>query len=103
MRIRQRLDHPSVDVAEDRSVCADSQSQREDNRERKARTSPQLPRSVANVLSNLLQPGPAPGIAGFFLEECRVAEGAHGGVAGFFAAHAASDVLGDLLVKMKLN
>jgi len=58
---------------------------------------------VANVLSNLLEPGPAPGVAGFFLEECRVAEGAHGGVAGFFAAHAASDVLGDLLVEVELD
>lgn len=58
---------------------------------------------MANVLARLFEPQPAPGVAGFFLEQGTVAEGSHGGVAGLLRAHAGSEVLGDLLIEMELN
>ena len=52
---------------------------------------------------DLFQADPAPGVAGFFFEVCRIAEGAHGGVAGFLAAHAGGDVFSDLMVEVELD
>jgi len=60
-------------------------------------------RGVAEVTGDLFEPGPAPGVASFFFEGCRVAEGAHGGIAGVFGAHARGEVFGDLLVEMELD
>ena len=55
------------------------------------------------ILSELFQPEPAPGVAGLFLEGGGVAESSHRGVARFFRAHACPEILGDLLVKMELD
>src|SRR5579862_9304254 len=57
----------------------------------------------ASVLDKLLEPGPAPGFAGFFPDRSGIAESAHGGGASFGRAHAAGDVFGDLLVEVELN
>jgi hypothetical protein len=37
------------------------------------------------------------------VDEGDVAEGSHGGVAGFLGAHASCDVFGDLLIEVKLD
>src|SRR5438067_12365973 len=59
--------------------------------------------AVSQVLSEVFEPEPAPGVAGFFFEQRGTAESAHGGVAGFSWAHAGGNVFGDLLIEMELD
>jgi len=54
-------------------------------------------------LAGLIEPDPAPGVTRFFFQEGRIAESPLGGVPGFIGAHACADVLGYLLLKMKLH
>src|SRR6266566_2897586 len=80
---RQRNEQNSVHQAEDGSVGTDAEGECKDGDGTEA--------------GRLAQ-----GAGGFF-EQGRIAESAHGGVAGLFGASARGDVLSDLLVEMKLN
>ena len=58
---------------------------------------------MAQILGNLFEPEPAPGLTGLLFEVRGIAEDAQGGVASVFEAHACGNVFGDLLVEMKLD
>jgi len=95
--------HERVHDTEDRRVGSNAQRQREYDHGGEQRRVQQQACAEANVLGELFQPAPAPGVARFFFQEDRIAKSPLGGVPGFFGAHACGDVLGDLLVKMELN
>src|SRR5437016_9180564 len=100
---RQRNEQNSVHQAEDGSVGTDAEGECKDGDGTEAGRLVQCAGGIAQVAGELLKPDPTPGVAGFFFEQGRIAESAHGGVAGLFGASARGDVLSDLLVEMKLN
>src|SRR5215472_6410594 len=99
----QKLQRNAIEHRENTRVHSDPERDCQDGDHREPGILRQRPRAVAEVMNDLFKPGPAPGVAGLFLEECGITECTHGGVAGFSVAHAASDVLRDLLFQMKLN
>src|ERR671922_613530 len=102
-RHRKLAQHERVHDTEDRCVGSNAQRKREYDHGGEQRRAQQLARGVAKVLGELFEPRPAPGVAGFFFEKSSVAEGAHGGVARLFAAHASGEILCDSVVEMKLE
>src|SRR5580700_10803968 len=69
---------------EDCSVGTDAEGQREDRREGEKRTPTDYPKSVPDVLQQLLEPNETPHLARVFLDSPYVAELAQRRVARFF-------------------
>lgn len=97
------MEHHAINHAVHRCRGHDAQRQREDRQRAKPGRPAKNAQTVAEILAELFQPGPAPGIARLFFENGGIAERAHGGLAGSFGAHAGGDVLGDLLIEMTLE
>src|SRR5215475_9968983 len=100
---RQGLEKHCVHDSKEGGGGTDSQGHYEDGRDREAWSSTERTRTVTQVARPCLEPGPAPGIAGFFLEHGSVAEGSLSRVTGFVGAHTSCNVLGNLVVEMKSN
>src|SRR5579863_9989324 len=96
-------EHHSMDECEDGGIGTDAEGQGENGRGGEAGSFRKLTDGKASVLDKLLEPGPAPGFAGFLSDRSGIAESAHGGGASFGWAHATGDVFGDLLVEVELN
>ena len=92
-----------VDESEDGGVGANAEGEGEDGGGGEARSFGELTRGEAEVLCELVEPGPAPGGACVFVDESAITKSFHGGVAGLLRGHAGSDVLGDLLLEMELE
>ena len=58
---------------------------------------------VTHVLEELLEAGPAPGLAGFFLKGGGIAEGSQSGGPGLLSTHAGADILGNQLIEVELH
>src|SRR5437667_12744564 len=91
----QRLQHYSVDGAEDGGVRADAQSQSQNGDNRESRAAPQLTQPVARVLDQRLDHGEPSLFPICLLYLLDSAKGAEGGVACFFGSHSLPPILLD--------
>src|SRR2546426_7223418 len=76
-----------------RSVCADTQCQRENGHRRKARRFREHANSIPNVLPELLHPNETPNLSRLLFDARHVAELSHRRIARFLPRHAALDVV----------
>src|SRR5207244_4944123 len=99
---RQRNEQNSVHQAEDGSVGTDAEGECKDGDGTEAGRLAQCAGGIAQVAGELLKPDPTPGVAGFFFEQGRIAESAHGGVACHLGAFARGVGLSYLLFEITL-
>ena len=71
-----------MDDAEHRRVRADAQREHQHHRGREDRTPPEAPHGVAHVPPQVVDPAPAPDVAGAFADQGRVAQPAPRGAPG---------------------
>ena len=99
----QRPQQYGANDGEQSSRRANPECYYEDSGKGKTRRPGKGPHTQPQTLTHLFEAYPAPSIPGFFLEDSRISESSHRGIASLFAAHARGDVLEDLLFEMKLN
>ena len=98
---RERLEQDRPHDSEERRGGADAQGDDEDRHQGESRGAAQGARAVAQIAGKGFETVPTPGSAGLFAEQCRIAEGAEGRVAGFFWGHAGGDIFGDLVFEVE--
>ena len=90
---RQLGQDDGVEELENTKVGADAERQREQCCRSECRSAAELAKCIANVVEQVLQPQPAPALAGDFLNEGHVAEFAQGSGSSVGKVFAASDAL----------
>ena len=99
--IRQRLEENAAHHGEQRNVGADAERDDEDGDGGETRSAAESADTVAHIVQQRFEPGPAPGGARLVAHQRGIAEGAHGRVAGFLRAHAGNKILGDLALEVE--
>jgi len=90
--VRQRIEYQRVDHAEDRGVRSDAQRQREHGDEGEARTSPQHPQAIPQILNERLDKSYSAHIVMSLLEQCDVSQLAARGPGGIVLGHPLADL-----------
>ena len=80
--VSQRIEQNGVNHAENGSIGADPEGQREDGQERESGSAQYSADAVAEVPSDIPQSAPAPGVAARFAQKSGVAELSPGGTTG---------------------
>ena len=101
--VRQRLEQDVVDQAEDRSVGADAESERDNGKEGVAGGFPQRTHAEAQILRQVFQPAPAALLAHLLLDISHVPELAKRGIMRLLRGHPACDVLPSPLLQVQAH
>ena len=98
---RQRAQQNGIDHAEDRDVGADAESEDQDRHHSERAIAAQGAQSKAEVLSDGGDPQRAPAFTAIFFDLAQAAEGEASSTARLLFRHAATNILGDLLLEVK--